>query len=801
MDVLERVKTFYHYDLLEPLGQGGMGVVYKAYDTKAERLVALKLLPPLSDEVKAQEAYHRFIQEAKIIEGLEHPHICKVYEAQVANAQQAFIAMAYYEGESLAERLSQGALNPEEALSILKELSEALAYAHAHQIIHRDIKPANIFLSQDQGVILLDFGIAKMGASHQESQEGPLMGTIDYLSPERLRGQEGGARDDIWSLGVVFYEMLTETTPFHQGANLSATILSILNDAVEPLEAWLPFPPDNLDSLQALIDRCLAKDAKASYPDMLLLLADIESLLKGEALSYLAQANLKRLPDTPILQSDTAHNLPHISEPLIGRQDELRLIAHYLHDPEARLISLLGTGGIGKTRLSLEAARGALSQERFKDGVYFVSLEALASPFAIPSALAEALAIELQGRQEAVGEIASFIGQKAMLIVLDNYEHLMDGRDICEALLSACPELCILVTSRERLNLSLEWIIPLEGLALPDTAVSLEEVRRYGGLELFLASAHRLSQPYEPNSADIPAIVQICRLLYGSPLELQLAASWLDYLDPAQILAEIEQSLDFLESTDQSLAPRHRSMRAVFNYSWQLLSPDEQDLLCQLAVFQGSFSSEAAEAISGASLDSLLNLLNKSMLQVLSSGHFDHHPLLKQYILEQAQATDHFDKLLSQHAAYYLAQVRGQQYRIRGAEQQEILKHIENNLANIRLAWQWALKQGDDVAIAESVETLRRFYQQKGRLREGIEHFKEVSNILESRSHEARHLLWLNQAWLYFMLGDYALAKQLGLKALIAAQQLKDEWGFMGILNLLGAIDASNHNYQEAALF
>ena len=252
-------KTVSHYKILEELGRGGMGVVYKAEDTKLERTVALKFLPPHMS--RDPEAMKRFIQEARAASALDHPNICTIHEINETEDGQTFIVMAYYEGETLKDRIGRGPIEMREALDIVYMIAEGLGKAHDKGIVHRDIKPANIILTAEGQVKLMDFGLAKLRGQSILTREGTTFGTISYMSPEQTRGEDVDRRADIWSLGVLLYEMITGQRPF-KGNYDQAVIYSILNDDPEPPSSIIKVIPA---ALEGIIKKVLYKDSGKRY--------------------------------------------------------------------------------------------------------------------------------------------------------------------------------------------------------------------------------------------------------------------------------------------------------------------------------------------------------------------------------------------------------------------------------------------------------------------------------------------------------------------------------------------------------
>lgn len=265
-------QTISHYYILEKLGGGGMGVVYKAEDTRLKRCVALKFLPP--DLTRDEEAKERFIHEAQAASALQHNNICTIHDIDETDDGQLFIVMDCYEGEPLKGKIARGPMQLEEAVEIALQVASGLAKAHEKGIVHRDIKPANIFITTDGTVKILDFGLAKLAGQVGLTKTGMTVGTVAYMSPEQTRGEQVDHRTDIWSLGVVLYEMLTGQLPF-KGEYEQAVIYSILNETPQPIASLrTDVPPE----LERIVNLCLVRKATERYQQMTDLLADLRSL-------------------------------------------------------------------------------------------------------------------------------------------------------------------------------------------------------------------------------------------------------------------------------------------------------------------------------------------------------------------------------------------------------------------------------------------------------------------------------------------------------------------------------------------
>jgi len=268
--------TLSHYKILEKLGEGGMGVVYKAEDTTLKRTVALKFLPPtLTLDPEAQE---RFIHEARAASALDHPNICTIHEIGYTDDSQMFIVMACYEGQTLKKTIEQGPLDIDLALDIAIQIAEGLARAHEAGIVHRDIKPANIFITNHSEVKILDFGLAKLSGQSMLTKTGSTMGTAAYMSPEQARGEPVDHRTDIWSLGVVLYEMLTGQLPFKSDYE-QALVYSILNEELKPARSLRSEIPEVVDQI---VTKALARNPEERYQKVNELLSDLK-ITRGTA--------------------------------------------------------------------------------------------------------------------------------------------------------------------------------------------------------------------------------------------------------------------------------------------------------------------------------------------------------------------------------------------------------------------------------------------------------------------------------------------------------------------------------------
>ena len=385
------------------------------------------------------------------------------------------------------------------------------------------------------------------------------------------------------------------------------------------------------------------------------------------------------------------HNVPAPTTPLIGREEELAELAQLLADPGTRLVTILSAGGMGKSHLAVAVALQQV--ERFADGVCWVALAPLTEAKELVLAIAAALGLQLQGQRTPEQQVGDFLHAKQLLLVLDNFEHLLEGAPLAGELLARAPQLSILVTSRQRLNLSSETVVFLDGLRFP--AEQSADALAYPAVQLFLLHARRVRPHYRPDAQDVAGMVAVCRLVHGMPLGILLAAAWSGVISPAEIAAEIGRDLGFLQTDMQDIPTRQRNLRAVFLHTWSRLRSVDRTAFMRLSMFRGGVTAEAARHVTGATVDVLAALIDKALLRRLPNGRFEIHELLRQFAAEQLAAADTADEGTQsdperQHSRYYLA-LLGEQ-RLEGPQQRVALDIIRADFENISVAWRWAVE-------------------------------------------------------------------------------------------------------------
>jgi predicted ATPase/DNA-binding SARP family transcriptional activator len=500
----------------------------------------------------------------------------------------------------------------------------------------------------------------------------------------------------------------------------------------------------------------------------------------GHATPVSAQAFARKQPQpNGICAPDrfgTPHNLPAQLTPFVGRRALLAEIAGCLQDPDCRLLTLVGPGGSGKTRLALEAA--AAQRDNYAHGVYWVPLASIDAPEAIVPAVASALGFSFRadaGRGAEAGsqqrsslrqQLLGYLSQKNLLLLMDNVEHLLPparsrlrdtggdegGAGLVTEMLEAAPRTKVLATSRVRLNVQGEHVYPVPGMDYPASGACVaptpptadgrtlspanrrsmsasasvgeggksRDWARYSAVQLFLHSARRALPGFELADGNLADVVEICRLVAGMPLGILLAAAWAGMLSPAEIVAEIRQSLDFLSADLRDLPERQRSMRAVFDHSWNLLAARERAAMQALSVFRGGFTRQAAYRVAGATLQELRALMDRSLLQRSPGGRFEMHELSRQYAAEKLEASpSDREAVRERHSAYYTAALQQWDTDLKGPRQQAALAEIEADGENARAAWDWAAEQGQVEWLDRAMEGLCRSFEWRGRYQEG----------------------------------------------------------------------------------
>ncbi len=428
------------------------------------------------------------------------------------------------------------------------------------------------------------------------------------------------------------------------------------------------------------------------------------------------------------------HNLPARRAAFIGRQRELMRLAEYLAHPDYRLVTITGIGGVGKTRLALEAAREHIGI--YPDGLYFVPLSGVSRPEYLPATIADAAGAPLSGRKPPREELAAFLQDKELLLVLDNFEHLLDGAPLIAFLLQRAPHVDILVTSIDALDIQGETRLHLDGLPYPEAEDETLPPVEWPAVKLFVTRARQQRPDFALTDENAAHVVRICRLTHGNPLVIEMAAAWVSLYDCERIAREIAADLASLASRRRDLPPRQSSVRAVFEYAWALLSAEERRIARQLSVFRGGFSPQAVQEMVGAPCaDVLQSLARKSFLHQDAGGRLFLHPTLRHFLAEMLAAEPEVQEAAQRaHAACYTALLRRRRDSLRERQEQSVLNALDLERENLRAAWEWAVSRRAWGMLDDALEALYIFYWARNHFQEGQAAFAQAIAALEQEA-------------------------------------------------------------------
>jgi predicted ATPase len=773
-----------HYRIDRKLGQGGMGEVYLAEDLLLGRKVAIKLLP---EATRFQEnAIRRFRGEARAISALNHPNIVIIHEIG-EDQGQFFIVTELIKGTTLRQIIRQR-LELGELLDIAVGIAAALQGAHEAGVIHRDVKPENIMVNEYGVVKLLDFGLAKLTADESHQPEtGTVLGTLPYMSPEQIRAELVDERSDIFSLGVILYEMICGRRPFDHGSS-DALINAILGS--EPDQRCLLMVPAEL---RRLIVQMLSKSRfeRPSSQAVAHQLRAIRTFLNEPAPPAGDDVTLELHRDVP---EDAPHNLPPVEGPLYGRDEELRSIRAMLESSDTRLITLTGSGGCGKTRLALEI--GHAMRGSFRDGVFFVQLDTVDDLGLVPATIGRAIGIRESEGKSIEDLLLLELRNNTTLLILDNFEHLTEASTFLSILLTASERLKILVTSRAPTRTRWEQEFPLDPLAVPTLSDSFGQLSESPAIRLFVRHATRTTPAFELTEENASAVSEICRALEGLPLAIELAAARVKVLPPRAIAERLSNPLSLLTGGARDLPQRQQTMRATIEWSVRLLTEEEHRYFRLLSIFPGGCGIEAAESIGeGAAEGDVLELLgalvDKSLLRQYLDAEgavrFAMFETIRSFAAEMLEESGEGEWVRDHHATFYARFAEESDQQLIGPTQAVALKRLESEHANLRAAITWCLRRNDADTALRLAGSLWRFWNLTGRFSEGR---ALLAKILGSEDGGAsrRMRAFYGAGVLADSQGDFEEAQRHFSRMLALAHDEGSEWGIANATNNLGII-------------
>jgi predicted ATPase/DNA-binding SARP family transcriptional activator len=497
---------------------------------------------------------------------------------------------------------------------------------------------------------------------------------------------------------------------------------------------------------------------------------------------------------------DVPNNIPEPLTRFVGRESEQKEIQKRLTSQDCRLLTLSGPGGIGKTRLALQVAIEGLGTT--KDGVFWIELAAVHNEKEIVFAIGSSMSFRFSGKDEPKSQLLEFLKEKELLLSLDNFEQLTNYASLVSDLLANCPKIKCIITSREPLGLLGENLIELRGLSIPPIAED-EALHQYGASSLFIESSLRLDSNFAQFEPFAPAITQICRLVDGHPLAIEMAGSWTRLMTPDRIADEIERNINFLATRSANVPERHRSIRAVFTSTWDRLSAIEREGFMKLSLFRGGFVEDAAGTVAEVSLDQLTALLERSLLiHSRSKDRFEIHELLRQFGIEELEASGLSDKFRARHLSYYIKLAESSENELRGPNHTDWIDRLERERGNFNNALDWALSNSNPGGGVQLASSLALFWEIHGLYSEGRTWLERAISIdadipekLAAKTFRWAGMIAARQA-------DFEPCKAHLNEAIAIYEKTNDGDGLARALYILGAVhrEFSLHNEAKAYL-
>ena len=777
------------YTLLRVLGRGAFGEVWLA-ERRSSLLttqVALKLPLDGSADLDA------ICEEAQIwLKASGHPNIVPVIDAEIYDGQ-VVIASEYVAGGSLSDWLTKhGGKAPsvEAAVSMMQGILAGLEHLHSNQLIHRDLKPDNVLL-QSSLPRLADFGLTRVLKPSEHTVN--ISGTPGYMAPESFRG-EYSAATDIWAAGILLHELLVGSLPYPQ-QDFHSILLAIASEAPITLSDLV------LDALRPVLTKALDKPILNRFSS---------AAEMGAALTRAVIPDSTKVPDglpSPAVAPSLtrpANNLPIQATSFIGRDKEMAEVKTLLS--RTHLLTLTGAGGTGKTRLLLQVARDQL--EAYSDGVWLVELAPLSDAALVAQAVASVLDIREKSGLTMPEAVADALKPRNLLLLLDNCEHVLDAAAVVvDTIQKHCPDVRILASSRESLGIAGEQTYRVPSLSLPPASARAtpQVISQYEAVSLFVERALSVQSTFAVTNGNAPALANLCVRLDGIPLALELAAVRVRSLSIEEIDGRLDDRFHLLTRGSRTALPRHQTLRALVDWSYDLLTDQEKVLLSRLSVFAGGWTLAAAEYICAGDpideadvFDLLTSLVDKSLIAAERQEQQTRHRLLetvRQYALDRLAENGGSAAVRQRHQAFFVTLAEEAELQMRGPDQALWLDRLEKEHDNLRAALSWRA----DESSLRIAGALWRFWAMRGYFSEGRAWMTSVLAGADAQARTAARAKALNGAGsLAYRQGDYVRANELFEESLSLCRELGDKPGIATALYNMGSVACEQGDYTAA---
>jgi predicted ATPase/DNA-binding CsgD family transcriptional regulator len=803
------------YQLSNRVAVGGMGEVWEAADLVIGRTVAVKILR--DEYVGAPGLLERFRREARNAALVNHEGIATVYDYG-EQEDTAYLVMELVPGEALSAILKrESSLPTDRVLDLVAQTAVALQAAHAAGLTHRDIKPENLLITPDGRVKVTDFGIARLADQVSLTAVGQVIGTVEYISPEQVSGRPASPATDIYSLGIVAYEALAGRRPF-TGESQVAIALAQVNEAPPDLPSQVP------EAVRSLVLSCMAKrpsDRPASAAD---LARAAQALRRGDAAGSKqgspearglrqGESDLSSVP-SPVITNRGGRqrrrgNLPAELSSFIGRRRQLQEVKTAL--AVSRLVTLVGPGGVGKTRLALRTA--ADLERGVADGVWLAELAGLPDGKLIPQAVMTSLGLRDESGCWPLSQLIDHIVGKELLLVLDNCEHLVDACAVlADSLLREAPKLRILATSRQPLRIAGERVVPIDPLSLPESNGPLvpERAAQSEAVALLVERAGAAGADLWLTDDNVADVVELARRLDGIPLAIELAAVRLRTLGLEQLVGRLSDPFRLLVGGSAAAPARQHTLEATIAWSHDLLGTDERVVLRRLSVFPASFTLDAAErvCVAGASpspdvVDALTALVDRSFVNIERTGRqvrYRLHETMREFALVRLRAADEERLTRQAHLSFFAAMSRHADSDGRGVDDEEklaFLQALDAEAENIRGALGFCLADPENSEIGLTMAAgLGRYWTTRA-LSEGV-HWIDALLERPAGDESVRGRALFVRSYLAVTQGDHAAGLEAVAEAARIARATRDDVLLVRILAMEAALHVMDADLPSA---